>query len=82
MALCPVCSTPGAYIGFNSVECRNPKCEHFSITLEEVCPCCGQAGHTAAQHSTKARSGIDALDASQSGSQTDAEDPQKEADPS
>ena len=46
MANCPVCNTPGAYIGFNSVECRNPRCVHFAIEEEDICPCCGKKGHT------------------------------------
>ena len=46
MPQCPVCATPGAYIGFNSVECRNTECEHFTIFEEPVCPCCGKVGHT------------------------------------
>ncbi|HLX63225.1 MAG TPA: hypothetical protein VKX17_18280 [Planctomycetota bacterium] len=46
MANCPVCNTPGAYIGFNSVECRNPRCIHFTIEEEDICPCCGKKGHT------------------------------------
>ena len=45
MAHCPDCSTPGAYVGFNSIECLNPHCVHFKIKQEEVCPCCGKAGH-------------------------------------
>jgi hypothetical protein len=45
MDLCPVCKTPGAYIGFNTVECRNPDCEHFVIVEEKVCPCCGRVDH-------------------------------------
>lgn len=43
---CPKCGVPGAYVGLNSVECRNSKCEHFTINEEVVCPCCGIAGHT------------------------------------
>ncbi len=45
MALCPVCKTPGAYVGFSSVECRNPRCAHFVIEEEKICPCCGIRGH-------------------------------------
>jgi hypothetical protein len=45
MALCPVCHTPGAYVGFSAIECRNPDCSHFVLFEEEVCPCCGKAGH-------------------------------------
>jgi len=45
MATCPVCNTPGAYIGFSSVECRNPDCEHFTIEEDKICPCCGKVGH-------------------------------------
>jgi hypothetical protein len=47
MALCPVCHTPGAYVGFTSIECRNPDCEHFVLIEEIACPCCGQVGHAA-----------------------------------
>jgi hypothetical protein len=46
MAQCPVCQTPGAYVGFSSVECRNPQCEHFVLVEEHVCPCCGKPDHT------------------------------------
>ncbi len=56
MALCPICNTPGAYVGFSSVECRNPDCEHFVAIVEEVCPCCGQIGHQPTQSSNKAAS--------------------------
>lgn len=45
MAKCPECTTPGAYIGMFTVECKNSKCKHFTITEEVVCPCCGIAGH-------------------------------------
>ena len=45
MALCPVCHTPGAYVGFSAVECRNPDCDHFVLFEEEICPCCGKSGH-------------------------------------
>ncbi|MEI6235313.1 MAG: hypothetical protein WCT04_19825 [Planctomycetota bacterium] len=46
MPNCPDCKTPGAYIGFNTIECRNPRCTHFSIEEEDICPCCGKKGHT------------------------------------
>ena len=46
MPNCPVCNTPGAYIGFNSIECRNPRCAHFTLEEEDICPCCGKKGHT------------------------------------
>lgn len=42
MASCPKCHTPGAYIGFNSVECRNPDCEDFVLFELDECPCCGK----------------------------------------
>jgi hypothetical protein len=45
MAQCPVCNTPGAYIGFSTIECRNPDCKHYVVFQEEVCPCCGKVGH-------------------------------------
>ena len=46
MPNCPACKTPGAYVGFNSIECRNPRCVHFTIEEEDICPCCGKKGHT------------------------------------
>ena len=46
MATCPKCGVSGAYLGFNSIECKNSKCEHFKLTEEVICPCCGIAGHT------------------------------------
>jgi hypothetical protein len=46
MPKCPVCKTPGAYVGFNTIECRNPRCVHFMIEEEDICPCCGKKGHT------------------------------------
>lgn len=45
MAKCPTCGTPGAYVGFSSIECRNSKCIHFVQNEELICPCCGIAGH-------------------------------------
>ena len=45
MSKCPKCQTPGAYIGFSSIECRNPTCLHYSQKLAALCPCCGEAGH-------------------------------------
>ena len=42
---CPECGTANAYVGFNSIECKNSKCKHFRITQEKICPCCGVAGH-------------------------------------
>lgn len=50
---CPKCGVPGAYVGFNSVECRNSKCEHFVIDEEVVCPCCGIAGHVPEPNSSR-----------------------------
>ena len=47
MALCPLCKHPGAYIGFNSIECRNRACEHFVLFEEHICPCCGRPNHAA-----------------------------------
>jgi hypothetical protein len=41
MAKCPKCRTDGAYVGFSSIECRNPDCEHYVIVEELICPCCG-----------------------------------------
>jgi hypothetical protein len=38
MSLCPTCKTPGAYVGFTSVECRNPDCQHFKDTLFDPQP--------------------------------------------
>jgi len=31
---CPACNTPGAYVGFTSVECVNAECEHFRPPAE------------------------------------------------
>jgi rRNA maturation protein Nop10 len=41
---CPECGER-AYVGFNSIECPNPQCKHFTITEETICPCCGEKGH-------------------------------------
>jgi len=46
MPICPICNTPGAYIGFNTIECLNPRCVHYKVHEEEICPCCGKVGHT------------------------------------
>lgn len=42
MALCPSCHSPGAYVGFTVIECRNPECTHFKVMVEEAeaCQCC------------------------------------------
>jgi hypothetical protein len=53
MAKCPKCGAAGAYVGFNSVECRNPKCIHFVIEEEAICPCCGKRGHVPGEKSGK-----------------------------
>ena len=45
MAKCPDCATPGAYIGLNSIECRNPACKHFKVDMKKTCGCCGVVGH-------------------------------------
>lgn len=45
MADCPTCGAADAYIGFNSIECRNKNCEHFKIDEEKTCSCCGGTGH-------------------------------------
>jgi hypothetical protein len=45
MPRCPVCDSPGAYIGFNTIECRNPQCEHFVYEQAATCPCCGRTDH-------------------------------------
>ena len=45
MPNCPNCNTPGAYVGFSTVECRNPDCSHFVVFEEKICPCCGKVGH-------------------------------------
>jgi len=47
MAKCPKCATPDAYIGFNSIECRNPDCEHFVLQEKKECGCCGRDHDTA-----------------------------------
>lgn len=37
---CPKCSAEGAYVGLNSVECKNPNCEHFCGGKDcEECKC-------------------------------------------
>jgi hypothetical protein len=33
---CPLCRTPGAYIGFSEVTCRNPDCIHGEAAKKEV----------------------------------------------
>ena len=53
MTRCPDCGTPGAYLGFNTIECRNPKCVHFVIEEEAICPCCGKRGHVPGQKAAK-----------------------------
>ena len=45
MARCPICQTPGAYVGFSAIECRNLDCAHFVFVEERVCPRCGEVGH-------------------------------------
>lgn len=45
MTKCPKCGTPEAYIGFNSIECRNPDCEHFVLEEKKTCGCCGKDDH-------------------------------------
>jgi len=45
MSLCPKCKLPGAYVGFNSIECRNKDCEYFVLTEDTTCPCCRDAYH-------------------------------------
>lgn len=35
---CPCCGTPNAYVGFSSIECRNPDCEHFKPEPPKVDP--------------------------------------------
>ncbi len=46
MALCPICHTPGAYVGFTVVECRNPECTHFKpLPAAEACPSCDPTTH-------------------------------------
>jgi hypothetical protein len=43
MPNCTSCGAPGAYLGFNTVECKNPECKHFAIEIEKTCACCGKA---------------------------------------
>ena len=46
MPKCPICGTNGAYVGFNTIECRNYDCIHFKLETKAVtCYCCGQEGH-------------------------------------
>jgi hypothetical protein len=42
MPNCPDCQTPGAYVGFSTVECRNPDCKNFRLPEEPTCGCCGK----------------------------------------
>jgi len=42
MPICTACGTPGAYIGFSTIECRNPDCDHFKLEEKKLCPCCGK----------------------------------------
>ncbi len=48
MANCPQCQTPGAYVGFSSIECRNMDCPHFVFREEKASPDCGQEEHSGA----------------------------------
>jgi len=57
MASCPICGTPGAYVGFNSIECRNKKCEHFVLQETLSCGCCGGDHFTVECPSGKASEG-------------------------
>lgn len=60
MAKCPVCDTPGAYVGFNSIECRNKDCEHYKFEEKKnVCGCCGSEGHFSAECPTAQSSEYD-----------------------
>jgi hypothetical protein len=54
MAICPKCSTPGAYVGFNSVECRNPDCEDYKIEEASACACCGKPESDCKSSATRA----------------------------
>lgn len=63
MPNCPICNTPGAYVGFSSVECRNPDCAHYEPKMEALCPCCGIAGHRPEYESTQSIS-VDSFDPS------------------
>lgn len=42
MPKCPECGAARAYVGFSSVECRNPKCRHYK---PQICPYCKKDGH-------------------------------------
>ncbi|MEK6879489.1 MAG: hypothetical protein AABY22_07780 [Nanoarchaeota archaeon] len=35
MSKCTVCNSDGAYIGFSSIECINPKCKFYKREWEE-----------------------------------------------
>jgi hypothetical protein len=64
MPKCPLCNTPGAYVGFSSVECRNPKCTNYVQAMESLCPCCGVAGHTPSEDSVDNSVQVDYVDPS------------------
>ncbi len=58
MAKCTDCGFPNAYIGFNSIECENPKCKNFKPKEKKICGCgCGQVNCT--KNSSGIGSGID-----------------------
>lgn len=37
-SICPACRDPGAYIGFNTVECPNKQCRFFEPTMVSQTP--------------------------------------------
>jgi len=53
MPNCPQCGAVGAYVGFNSVECANPHCQHFKVIEQKGCPCCGNAVCIKTKHQEK-----------------------------
>lgn len=54
MANCPKCAAPGAYVGFNSIECRNPDCDEYKIEEASACACCGKAEADCKSSATRA----------------------------
>ncbi|HEY3324730.1 MAG TPA: hypothetical protein VGP72_30035 [Planctomycetota bacterium] len=73
MSRCPACKTPGAYIGFTTVECQNPECKHFVPIEKRICPCCGIVGHV-----PDAGTSQDTLDTTPQGTVDDADSSSEE----
>jgi hypothetical protein len=64
MPRCPLCNTAGAYVGFSSIECRNPECTHYVQAMEALCPCCGIAGHVPSEEPVDSTVQADYVDTS------------------